>query len=58
MKILVLSDFHLEFCRMSQVYQDRRIGEGVDVAVLAGLDCISSQRGSIERNVYATVCCP
>lgn len=36
MKVLVLSDLHLEFGKLSPVYKGRRIDEGVDVVVLAG----------------------
>lgn len=36
MKILVLSDLHLEFGKLAPVHKDRRIDEGVDVVVLAG----------------------
>ncbi len=44
MKILVLPDLHLEFGRMSPVYQDRRIDDGVDVVVLSG-DIAEDERG-------------
>lgn len=36
MRILVLSDLHIEFGKFSPVHNDRRIDEGVDVVVLAG----------------------
>lgn len=36
MRVLVLSDLHLEFGKLSPVHKDRRIDEGVDVVVLAG----------------------
>ena len=36
MKVLILSDLHLEFGRMSPVHAGERIDEGVDVVVLAG----------------------
>lgn len=36
MNILVLSDLHLEWCKLSMVHQDRRIDDGADVVVLAG----------------------
>jgi len=35
-KILILSDLHLEFGRMSPIHAGERIDEGVDVIVLAG----------------------
>lgn len=35
-RILVLSDLHLEFGKLSPVHRDRRIDDGVDVVVLAG----------------------
>jgi len=35
-KILILSDLHLEFGRMSPIHGGERIDEGVDVVVLAG----------------------
>jgi Icc-related predicted phosphoesterase len=35
-KILILSDLHLEFGRMSPIHAGERIDEGVDVVVLAG----------------------
>ena len=44
MRVLVLSDIHLEFGRMKQVYQDRRIDDGVDEVVLAG-DIAEGERG-------------
>jgi predicted phosphodiesterase len=36
MKILLLSDLHLEFARFSPLWNDQRIDDGVDVVVLAG----------------------
>lgn len=36
MKILLLSDLHLEFAKFSPIWNDERIDEGVDVVVLAG----------------------
>lgn len=36
MRLLVLSDLHLEFGKFSPVHKNRRIDEGVDVVVLAG----------------------
>lgn len=36
MRILVLSDLHIEFGKFSPVHNDRRIDDGVDVVVLAG----------------------
>lgn len=36
MKVLILSDLHLEFGRMSPAHGGERIDEGVDVVVLAG----------------------
>lgn len=36
MKLLILSDLHLEFSKFSPVHNDRRIDDGVDVVVLAG----------------------
>jgi Icc-related predicted phosphoesterase len=36
MKILILSDLHLEFGKFSPVHQQFRIDDGVDVVVLAG----------------------
>lgn len=44
MRILVLSDLHLEFGRMSSVYQHHRIDDGVDEVVLAG-DIAEGERG-------------
>jgi predicted phosphodiesterase len=36
MKILLLSDLHLEFARLSPLWNDERIDDGVDVVLLAG----------------------
>ena len=36
MRILVLSDLHIEFGKLSPVHNNRRIDDGVDVVVLAG----------------------
>ena len=36
MKILLLSDLHLEFAKFSPVHNDQRIDDGVDVVILAG----------------------
>lgn len=44
MKILILSDRHLEFGRMSPSYQDCRIDDCVDVVVLAD-DIAEGERG-------------
>lgn len=44
MKILVLSDLHLEFGQLPPVYKGRRIDDGVDVVVLAG-DIAQGERG-------------
>ena len=44
MKLLVLSDLHLEFGRLSTVIDGRGIEEGADVVVLAG-DIAEGERG-------------
>lgn len=44
MRILVLSDLHIEFGKFSPVHNNRRIDDGVDVVVLAG-DIAEGVRG-------------
>jgi Icc-related predicted phosphoesterase len=54
MKILILSDLHLEFDRFSPVHKGERIDEGVDVVVLAGDIAEGLQGIRWARETFAT----
>jgi Icc-related predicted phosphoesterase len=54
MKLLILSDLHLEFAKFSPVWSDMRIDEGVDVVVLAGDICEGTQGIRWARETFIT----
>ena len=54
MKLLILSDLHLNFVKFSPVHNDERIDEGVDLVILAG-DVTEGDRGiTWARETFVT----
>ncbi|WP_291012943.1 metallophosphoesterase [Hydrogenophaga sp.] len=54
MRMLVLSDLHLEFARFSPVWNDQRIDDGVDVVLLAGDIAEGTQGIRWARETFVT----
>jgi predicted phosphodiesterase len=54
MKLLILSDLHLDFAKFSPVHNDARIDDGVDLVILAGDITEGDQGIRWARETFAT----